>query len=62
MRKANGVYRSTRDFFTHVETSLIPVKGCNFDLCSARMAIEQGAKAIERVLKRAIPTVTRGIC
>ena len=28
-------------FFTHLETSPLPVKGCNFDLCPALMAIEQ---------------------
>ena len=25
-----GVYRPTREFFTHVETSPLPVKGCKF--------------------------------
>ena len=25
-----GVYRPTREFFTHMETSLVPVKGCKF--------------------------------
>ena len=25
-----GVYRSTREFFTHMETSPLPVKGCKF--------------------------------
>ena len=25
-----GVYRPTREFFTHLETSLLPVKGCKF--------------------------------
>ena len=29
-----GIYRPTRELFTHLETS-------NFDLCSALMAIEQ---------------------
>ena len=24
-----GVYRPTREFFTHMETSKLPVKGCN---------------------------------
>ena len=36
-----GVYRPTREFFTQMETSPIPVKGANFDLCSALLAIEQ---------------------
>ena len=35
------VFRSTREFYTHMETSLLPVKGCKFDLRSALMAIEQ---------------------
>ena len=25
-----GVYRPTREFFTHIETSPLPVKGCQF--------------------------------
>ena len=25
-----GVYRSTREFFTHIMTSPLPVKGCQF--------------------------------
>ena len=25
-----GVYRPTREFFTHMETSPLPVKGCKF--------------------------------
>ena len=36
-----GVYRPTREFFTHMETSPLPVKGCKFDLYSALMAFEQ---------------------
>ena len=37
-----GVYRTTREFFTHMGTSSLPVKGCKLiDLCSALMAIEQ---------------------
>ena len=37
-----GVYRRTREFFTHMETLPFPVKGCKFFyLCSALMAIEQ---------------------
>ena len=38
-----GVYRPTREFFTHMETSPLPVKAANFDLCSwpSLMAIEQ---------------------
>ena len=34
-------YRPTREFFTHMETSPLQVKGCNFDLCLAFMAIGQ---------------------
>ena len=37
----SGIFRPTREFFTHSETSPMPVKGCNFDFCSALMAIEQ---------------------
>ena len=29
------------EFFTHLETSPVPVKGFNYNLCSALMAIEQ---------------------
>ena len=38
-----GVYRPTREFFTNMVTSPLPMKGCkfNFGLCSALMAIEQ---------------------
>ena len=36
-----GVLRPTREFFTHMETSPLPVKAADFDLCSALMAIEQ---------------------
>ena len=35
------VLRPTREFFTHSETSPLPVKGSSFELCSALMAIEQ---------------------
>ena len=36
-----GGFRPIRDFSTHMETSLLPVKGCKFfHLCSALMAIE----------------------
>ena len=35
------VFRPTREFFTHLETSPLLVQGCNFDICSALMAIEQ---------------------
>ena len=34
----SGVFRPTREFFTHLETSTLPV--ANFDLCSALTAIE----------------------
>ena len=33
-------FRPTRDFFTHMETSLLPGKDANFDLCSGLMVIE----------------------
>ena len=37
-----GVYRSAQNFFTHMETSQLPVKGCKFKfLCSALVAIDQ---------------------
>ena len=35
------VFRPTREFFTHMETSPLPMKGCKFDLCSELMIIEQ---------------------
>ena len=38
-----GVYRPTREFFTHLETSPLPMRAANFDLCSALMAIAQWA-------------------
>ena len=31
-----GVYRPTREFFTHMETSPLPVKGCKFSSSYAR--------------------------
>ena len=37
--QGGGVVRSTQEFFTHLETSSLPVKGCKFDL--RVMAIEQ---------------------
>ena len=36
-----GVYSPTREFFTHLEKSTFPVKGCKFDLCPALVAIKQ---------------------
>ena len=37
-----GVYRPTREFFTHMETLPLPVKGCKFwPICSSFMATEQ---------------------
>ena len=45
------------EFFSHLETSLLPVKGCQF----WPMIGTYGHWAV-RVLKRATPTVTRGIC
>ena len=50
-----GFLRPTREFFTHLEMSILPAKGCNLDSCSALMATEQWG------LFRAAPTVTRGI-
>ena len=35
------VYRPTREFLTHMETSPLRWRAANFDLCSALMAIEQ---------------------
>ena len=37
------VFRPTREFFTHMETSFLPIKGCKVwpTVCSALMAIEQ---------------------
>ena len=35
------VLRSTRECFTHMESSSLPVKGCKIDLSSALMVIEQ---------------------
>ena len=50
------VFRPTREFYTRMETSPLPVKGCKFwsllDTC--------GHWGV-RVLQRATPTVTRGI-
>ena len=51
-----GVHRHTREFFTHKETSPLPVKTCKF----WPMLGTHGHWAA-RVLWRAIPTVTRGI-
>ena len=36
-----GVFQPTREFFTQLETSPLPVKGYKFDLHSELMAIEQ---------------------
>ena len=36
-----GVFRPTRELFTHLDTSPLPVTIVNFDLCPALMAIEQ---------------------
>ena len=35
-----GFYRVTQEFFTHIETSPLPLKGSKFGICSASMAIE----------------------
>ena len=48
------VYRPTREFFTHTETSSLPAKGCNVCL---PMFGTHGHWAV-RVLKRATPTGT----
>ena len=50
------VYRPTREFFTHMETSPLPVKGCKF----WPMLGTHGHWAV-RVLQRTTPTVTRDI-
>ena len=34
-------FSPTREFFTHIEPSPLPVKAANFDICSVLMAIEQ---------------------
>jgi hypothetical protein len=37
------VLRPAQEYFTSMETSLLPVKGCKIEAyCSALMAIEQG--------------------
>ena len=36
-----GVFRPTWEFFTHLDTSPLPMKGCNFLSMLAIMAIEQ---------------------
>ena len=51
-----GVYRPTQNFFTHMETSPLPVKDCKF----WSMLGTHDYWAV-RVLWRATPTVTRGI-
>ena len=50
------VFRPTWGFFTHMEMSILPVKGCKF----WPMLGTRGHWAV-RVLKRATLTVTRGI-
>ena len=51
-----GVCRSIWEFFTHMETSPLPVKGCK-----CRPMLNTYGNWSVRVLKRATPTVTRGI-
>ena len=51
-----GGFRSTREFFTHMETTSLPVKDCKYWLILST----QGHWAV-RVLKRASLTVTRDI-
>ena len=55
----HGIYRPTRECFTHMETSPLRVKGCNFDLCSALMAIEQWGFFNVELLRHG-PTVYNG--
>ena len=55
-----GVYRPIREFFTHMEKSPLPVKGCKFDLCSALMTIEQwGFFSVLHLLRHG-PTLYNG--
>ena len=55
-----GVYRPTREFCTHLETSPLQIKGCNFDLCSTLTAIEQwGSFNVPHPLRHG-PTVYNG--
>ena len=51
-----GVFRPTREFFTHIETSPLPVNGCKF----WPMLGTYGHWAV-RVLQCSAPTVTREI-
>ena len=50
--------RPTREFFTHMDTSPWPVKGCVF---FSPVLGTPGHWAV-RIFKRATPTVTRGTC
>ena len=50
------VYRPTREFFIHMETSPLPVKDCK---CWPMLGIHSHCAV--RVLNSATPTVTRGI-
>ena len=52
-----GIFRPPREFFTHIETSPLPVKGYKF----LPMLRTDGHRTV-RVFYRATPTVTRGIC
>ena len=55
-----GVYRPTRECFTHMKMSPLPVKGCKFDLCSTLMSIEQwGFLNVPHPLRNG-PTVYNG--
>ena len=51
-----GAFRPTGEFFTHMETSLLPVKGCNF-----WPVFETHGHSSLRVLERVTSSVTRGI-
>ena len=51
-----GAFRPTREFFTHMETSLLPVKGCNF-----WPVLETHGHSSLRVLERVTSSATRGI-
>ena len=52
-----GVLRPTREFFSHLETSPFPVKSCKF-----WPLLDPYGHWAMRVLYRATPSVTRGIC
>ena len=51
--------RPTREFFTHMETSPVPVKGWKFFTCARH---SWPLSKLYGSFKRVSPTVTRGIC